>query len=456
MFDADHLIDALAGREEIEWFALAPQDDRFLAAPTDVYLRSDDGTVTWGWRVEPLPVDPAGRRFRRFRHPDGWAMLTDADDPQTIFLAAAAELHTVTDVAGAVIHALAVEPGAVPGSGDAYTLQKAADGDVTRYRLDHALAADTVRAALSLWCEVFAGIHVDTRIRRATYEESTTISQLTESEEVEDEEWPEFDVDEDVTELLTGLDDVFWFQGDLSWPDQDDVEAFRDRVDVRMRESDGTDTWLVSVEPRDGHTGAVGRLSDGGIAALDPDDPGVIRLEWDRMVLAVSLQETGFEPAGVAVALGSAPTTEQWEELRRVRGEHEGSVVIHAPAWSEGRVAAALEEWAEVWSGLRPRFLYDFDDPVSQAAIDANNLLEQAAPTARSIRTATRQTCQHTDEVTAPYEEPLPCGLPATAYYRDDDGMVLVCDSHATGRRETDHTAASLSDVARCSTLRWT
>ena len=428
-FDPSYLLDVIADREEVEWFSPGHRGEGFLAGPADVYLRTGDGAVTWGWSVEPVPVDAPGRRFRRFRHPDGWAMLTDADDPETILLAATTELHVVATPAGEVRATVAVEAGAAPGAGDAYTLQKATDGGAD-YRLEQGWPTDSVSAALGLWCETFLETEIAFVARPATAEEIDAIAALVgEPEEIVTDSDP-LGHDEEVAAMIEGYDDIFWFQPDLTWPDTNDAEAFRDRVDVRLR-VDGVDTWLLAVEPIDDTPGSVRLLPDGTDMSLDPSDPTVIRLAWDRLVLAVSVQDTGFEPAGVAVPLGRAPATDQWEELRRVQGDHEGSVIIHAPAWSEALVSAALTEWASAWTGLSPRFVYDFDDPIPQAAIEGNNLLEQAAPAARSIRTATRQLCGHTDPVAARHEVPFPCGLPATAYYRDGDSMVLVCDDHA-------------------------
>lgn len=427
-FDPTYLTDVIADRGELAWFSPARQNGDFVAGPTEVYLSTGDGTVTWGWTIEPVPVDPAGRRFRRFRHPDGWALLTDADDPETVFLAPTAELHTVARED--VVHAVAVEPGAAPGSGDAYALQKAAEAGGS-YHLEPAWTVEAVSAALALWCEIFLGAEVGFVGRPPSAAELAAIDALLGTEQENTFDTGRLGHDEEMAALVADLDDVFWFQADLTWPDRDDDEAFRDRVDVRIRFDDGADTWLLSIEPLAGEEGSARRLGDDGEVALDPDDPTVVRLGWDRMVLAVSVQETGFEPAGLAVPLGDAPGTEQWEELRRVRSEHPESVVIHAPAWSEHRISLALTEWASAWTGAAPRFVYDFDDPVSQAAIEANNLLEGAAPAARSIRTATRQTCLHTDEAISPHEVPLPCGQPATAYYRDGEEMQLVCDAHA-------------------------
>src|SRR5690606_26219079 len=101
-FDPNYLLDAVADRTEVEWFSPAAQTEGVLAGPADIYLRTGDGVVTWGWSVEPVPVDPGTRRFRRFRHPEGWALLTEADDPESILLSAPSELHVVTGADGAV------------------------------------------------------------------------------------------------------------------------------------------------------------------------------------------------------------------------------------------------------------------------------------------------------------------------------------------------------------------
>jgi hypothetical protein len=429
MTDTTYLSAVISDRTNIDWFTLAPRAQDVVAGPAEIYVRTADGVVTWGWRIEPIPVDPGDRTFRRFRHPDGWAMFTDKAQEEVILLPAPAEVHLVADDSGAVREALAIPTGEPPGSGDSYTLQKA-NGPGTEYLVAQGWPTETVSAALSLWCSTFLGQAVSFHGRPATDGEADEIAQL---EEDIDEILPEVGPvgrDDDAAELIEGFDDVFWFQGDVSWPDSDDAEAFRDRVDVRIR-YEGIDSWLVSVESSDRRTGSHRILPDGSRMILDPSDSGVIGLEPDRVVLAVSVQDTGFEPAGVAVPIGRAPGTDQWEELRRVWGDHPGSIVIHAPAWGENRVSLALTEWARAWTDLEPRFIYDFNDPVSQAAIEANNLLEDAAPTVRSIRTATQQVCGHSDPAISEFEEPLPCGRPATAYYRVEEQMVVVCDDHA-------------------------
>lgn len=428
-FDPTFLKGIVEGRAEVGWLTDAVVFDDHLTGPADIYLRAPDGTVTWGWRLAPVPVDPGDRRFRRFRHPEGWVLLTDTDDPESMFVIPGTDIHEVTDADGSFVLAVATAPGTAPGTGDAYSLHKATMAD-HQYRIAPGWPLDQVSEALTLWASAFLGLDdVSFAHNPATEADLAALPAPTAPQPDPDEDTDPLGHDEEVAAILGDYDDIFWFQSDLTWPDTDDDEAFRDRVDVRLRD-EGFDTWLLSVEPLDDRPGSRRTLPDGGVMLLDPDDPSSIRLEFDRLVLAVSVQATGFEPAGVAVALGGAPGTDQWDELRRVQGEHEGSILIHAPAWSERRVAQALTEWASAWTGLEPRFIYDFDDPVSQAAIDANNRLENAAPASRSIRTATRQVCGHTEPAQVPFEDPLPCGRPATAYYLEDDTPVLVCPDH--------------------------
>lgn len=428
-FDPKFLTDIVSGRAAVPWLTDAIVFDDHLTGPADIYVRAADGTVTWGWRLAPVPVDPGDRRFRRFRHPDGWVLLADTDDPESIFAIPATDVHEVTAPDGSLVLAIATAPGAAPGTGDSYSLHKATALD-HRYRISPGWPVELVSSALALWASALLGLDdVEFVHHMATRAEIAALPEPTAAVPDPGEDTDPLGHDEEVAAILGDFDDIFWFQADLTWPDRDDDEAFRDRVDVRLRD-DGFDTWLLSIEPLDDRPGSRRTLPDEGTMLLDPDDPTSIRLDFDRLVLAVSVQQTGFEPAGVAVPLGGAPGTDQWDELRRVQSEHEGSILIHAPAWSEHRVSLALTEWASAWAGLEPRFIYDFDDPVSQAAIDANNRLEHAAPAARSIRTNTRQVCGHTEPAQVPFEDPLPCGRPATAYYLEDDTPILVCDDH--------------------------
>lgn len=425
-FDPAYIVAVVGGRTSVDWFTPTATSAGAIAGPADVYLTTVDGTVTWGWAVAPIPIDGGGRRFRRFDHPDGWVMLTDADDPEQIFLPASLDVHTVTG--GPTDVALAVPAGTVPGPGDAYTLHKAAAHGAA-YRLDQGWEPEAVSAALRLWLAVFAEHEVPFEWRSATDEETQAIERLLgEPEPVLVDDGP-LGRDDELAEVLAGVDDVFWMQGELTWPDRADREAFRDRIDVRVRDRDGTDTWLVSVEPLP-RSGSRRILPSGGVILLDPEDPTVLGLEWDRLVLAVSRHGTGHEPAGVAVPSGEAPGPDQWDELRRVLGGETAAVLTHAPAWSEERVAEALTTWAAAWAGTAPAFVYDFDDPVAQAGIEANDALGDAEPESPSVRTATRQVCGHSDDPSSPYEVPLACGRPATAYYRDGEAVRLVCDEH--------------------------
>lgn len=423
MSDVDYIREVIGDRDAIEWFTDAREGEDTIAGPADVWLVTEDGSVTWGWTIAPIPVEVAGRRFRRFRHPDGWAVLVDADEPEQVHADTPLTLHTAGDVA------VTVPTGSPPGAGDAYTLAKASS-QTAGYDIRPGWTTDRVSEVLALWIEAYLGETVDVRHRAATQGEAAEMARLAgEVEEPQLDEGP-MGFDDELADLVGGVDDVFWFQGDLTWPDLDEAEAFRDRVDVRMRHAEGGDSWLASIEPIDDRGGSARRLPDGGLVVLDPDDPTSIRLEWDRRIIAISRQTTGFEPAGNAAPLDRAPSTEQWEELRRVLSEHDDCMLIEAPAWSEGRVAAALSEWASAWTGADVRFVYDFDDPVVQAAIAANDALAEAEPPPPSIRTGTVQRCAHTDEPISPLEEPIPCGARATAYYSEGDAMVMVCNEH--------------------------
>lgn len=423
MSDLDYIREVIGDRTRIEWFTDARHGSGNLAGPANLWLLTSEGTVTWGWNIAPIPVDPGERRFRRFRHADGWAILTDSDEPEQIHADTPVTLHTVGNVA------VAVPAGTAPGAGDAYTMTKAST-ESADYSMDPAWPIERVSAALSLWIAAQLGLEVEADHREATDEELAAMAELVGVGGEPDIDGDPLGFDDEIADLVGSLDEVFWFQADLTWPDPAEAEAFRDRIDVRMRHAEGGDSWLASIEPLDDRPGSVRRLVDGGLALLDPDDPTSIRLEWDRRIVAVSRQTTGFEPAGNAAPLSEAPTTEQWEELRRVLSEHDDCVLIEAPAWSEGRVAAALSEWAMAWAGAETEFIYDFEDPAVQGAIEANDLLADTEPPPISIRTGTVQRCGHADEPISPLEEPIACGARATAYYSEGDGMVMVCDDH--------------------------
>ena len=92
----EYLRSVIGGRSEVEWFTDSITGSDLVASPMDVFVRTTDGAVTWGWSVQPIPVDPGLRSFRRFRSSDGLVILTDADDPEILFIPHTVELHSIS------------------------------------------------------------------------------------------------------------------------------------------------------------------------------------------------------------------------------------------------------------------------------------------------------------------------------------------------------------------------
>lgn len=428
-----YLAEVIGGRDRIEWFTDAPTADDAVAGPVDVYMRTEAGDVTWGWTVEPVPLDPGDRTFRRLRHPDGWAFLVDEADPELIAVDAPFDVHTVTG--GPTDVGVVLPRGSVPGVGPALDLARASrETPEARYSLDPGWPPSLVSDALAVWVAAVLGRDVTVEHVPADEEAVGSIRRLTAetgSDPESSEEPPGFD--EEILELLEPWESLVWFQSDLSWPDPDGRAAFRDRVDVRARDEDGVVNWLAVIEPP---TEADEELvwwtaADGSPVGFDPFDPSRIVLPFDRLVLAVSRQSDGYEPLGVAVPIASAPSTEQWSALRAAIAEHEDATLTHAPAWSEESVSDALSLWAEAWAGLELEFEYDFEDPAVATVRQANEALAETPPLAPSIRTATDSRCAFRAEPSGPFDDPLPCGRRATHYFTDDDGeIVAVCERH--------------------------
>jgi hypothetical protein len=430
MENAHYLDEVIGGRDRIEWFTDAPTADDAVAGPADVYLRTESGDVTWGWAIEPVPLDPGERTFRRLRHPDGWAFLVDADDPELIAVDAPLDVHTVAG--GPTGVAVVLSHGSVPDMGSALDLARAShQAPGARYTLSPGWPLDHVSDALGVWIAAMLGREVEVVHRDADESDLESIRGLTagvDSGIETSNEPPGFD--EEILELLEPWESLVWFQSDLSWPDEAGRAAFRDRVDVRARDESGAVNWLAVIEPPSGDEDLVWWPGpDGSPVGFDPFDPSRIILGFDRVVLAVSRQSDGYEPSGVAVPVGQAPSTEQWASLRAAL--HDDAILTYAPAWGEDAVSDALSVWAEAWSGLDLEFEYDFEDPAVAAVQDANDALAETPPLAPSIRTATASRCAHRAEPSGPFEDPLPCGRRATHYFTDAGGdIVAVCEEH--------------------------
>lgn len=428
-----HYLDEVIGaREHVEWFTDATIADDAVAGPVDVYLRTETGDVTWGWAVEPIPLDPGERTFRRLRHPDGWAFFVDADDPELIAVDAPVDVHAVTGGPSDVTVVLA--RGGIPDMGSALDLARASrEHSDAGYVLAPGWPLEDVSGALQVWIAAMLERDVVVTHRPADDADLESIRRLAEDDDTGSEpshEPPGFD--EEILELLEPWESLVWFQSDLSWPDSDGRAAFRDRVDVRARDEDGAVNWLAVIEPPAADDDLVWWPGPhGSPVGFDPFDPSRVVLGFDRLVLAVSRQSDGYEPAGVAVPEGQAPSTEQWASLRAALAAQEDAVLTYAPAWGEDAVSAALSLWAEAWSGLDLAFEYDFEDPAVAAVEEANEALAETPPLAPSIRTATASRCAHRPEPSGPFDDPLPCGRRATHYFTDGDGeIVAVCERH--------------------------
>ncbi len=427
----EYLRSVIGGRSEVEWFTDSITGSDLVASPMDVFVRTTDGAVTWGWSVQPVPVDPGLRSFRRFRSTDGLVILTDADDPEVLFIPHTVELHSISSGRQADF-STGLPSSAVPSASVAFDLEKAARSTESRYSIDPAFPHETISAALELWVASLLEEDVAFSWSSLSEEAEREIDELTASDEP-DGGFDGFDTE--IADILSDFESIAWFQSDLTWPDADNVEAFRDRIDVRFRSPSEGMVYLASIGPLgSGNDPWITATDGGGLMSLDRSDPTVIGLAPDRLVIALIRPSDGYEPAGIAAPWGTPPATEEWAELRTFDTQYPDAVMITAPGWSEDRVADALATWARVWGDVDVEFGYDYEDPIPQATIEANEALADAEPVSNEfVRTATQNRCVHADAGTAPNEVPFPCGRPAAFYYTPGDsseGVVLVCEEH--------------------------
>lgn len=427
----EYLRSVIGGRTEVEWFTDSVTGSDLVASPMDVFVRTTDGAVTWGWSVQPIPVDPGLRSFRRFRSAESLVILTDAAEPEILFIPHTVELHSISHGRQADFSA-GLPSSTVPSASVAFDLEKAARSSEGRYSIDPAFPHETISAALELWTASMLEEDVTFSWSPLSQDEEREIDELTGGEDV-DEGFEGFDAE--IADILSDFESIAWFQADLTWPDADNTEAFRDHVDVRFRSPSEGLVYLASIGPLgSGDDPWVTTTDGGGLMSLDRSDPTVIGLAPDRLVIALSRPADGYEPAGIATPWGVPPATEEWAELRTFATQYPNAVMVSAPGWSEGRVADALTTWARYWSDLDVEFAYDYDDPIPQATIEANEALAEAEAVSNEfVRTATQNRCVHTDSGTAPNEVPFPCGRTAAFYYTPGDsseGVVLVCEEH--------------------------
>jgi hypothetical protein len=427
----EYLRSVIGGRTDVEWFTDSITGSDLVASPMDVFVRTTDGAVTWGWSVQPIPVDPGLRSFRRFRSADELVILTDAQDPEILFIPHSIELHSVSNGRQAAYSA-GLASGTVPSGSVAFDLEKAARSSAGRYSIDPAFPHETISAALRLWTASLLEEDVSFSWTPLSEDAENEIGELTGGDEP-DEGFEGFDAE--IADILSEFESIAWFQADLTWPDADNVEAFRDRIDVRFRSPSEGLLYLATIGPlASGDDPWITTTDGGGLMSLDRSDPTVIGLAPDRLVIALSRPSDGYEPAGIAAQWGVPPATEEWAELRTFAAQYPNAVMVTAPALSEDRVADALTTWARYWGDVDVEFGYAYDDPIPQATIEANEALAEAETVSNQfVRTATQNLCVHTDAGTAPNEVPFPCGRPAAFYYTPGDsseGVVLVCEEH--------------------------
>ena len=428
----EYLRSVIDGRSSVEWFTDSITGSDLVSAPMDVFLRTTDGAITWGWSVQPIPVDPGLRSFRRFRSEDDLVILTDADEPELLFIPHTVELHSIGNGRQAAF-SVGISSSAVPDASTAFDMEKAARSLDGRYSIDPAFPHETISRALRLWTESLLEEDVEFEWIPLSEDAEAEIEELTAGEDDDDEPFVGFD--DEIADILSDFASIAWFQADLTWPDSDNVEAFRDHIDVRFRSPAEGLVYLASIGPLgSGDDPWITTTDNGGLMSLDRSDPTVIGLAPDRLVIALSRKSDGYEPAGLATPWGRPPTSDEWAELRKFATEHTDTLMIQAPGWSEDRVADALATWARLWGEAEVEFGYDYDDPIPQATIAANEALAEAtAASNQFVRTATENRCVHSEPGTAPNEVPFPCGRPATHYYTPGgsaEGVVLVCDDH--------------------------
>lgn len=427
----EYLRSVIDGRTDVEWFTDSITGSDLVTSPMDVFVRTTDGAVTWGWSIQPIPVDPGLRRFRRFRSEEGLVILSDADEPEILFIPHTVELHSISQ-GGQAGFSVGLQSSTVPAASIAFDLEKAARSLEGQYSIDPAFPHETISAALRLWAASLLEEDVAFTWVPLSDAAEEEIGELT-GGETSDDGFEGFDAE--IADILSGFESIAWFQADLTWPDSDNVEAFRDQIDVRFRSPSEGLVYLASIGPLGSGTDPwITSTKGGGLMSLDRSDPTVVGLAPDRLVVALSRPADGYEPAGIATPWGTPPATEEWAELRNFAGQYPDTVMIYAPGWSEHRVADALITWARHWSDADVEFGYDYEDPIPQATIEANETLADAAPASNEfVRTATQNRCVHTDSGTSPNEVPFPCGRAATHYYTPGgttEGVVLVCDDH--------------------------
>ncbi len=430
-----YVAEVIGSDPDLTWFTDAPasiDDISGVAAfsdALDVYTGIAPESVTWLWSVAPITIDQllgATEGLRALRHPAGWTLLIDGDDPAFLWVEPDADIYRSGQ------RTVVTDSGTVPRSGVIGRLGESpfdVRAGVTSSRISAALAL-WVRALLDAELEVNHA-PVDRVLREAIGRLASAISEDDESTQptvVGDEELD--GLLEDAREIIGERQSAWWVQTELTWPDQDGEPCFPGSIQVHVRESDGALSWLAELVPSDPQSGEseVVRLEcDGWDIEVALDDPYVIRVPYDRLVFSVGRASDSFEAAGFGVALGSPPAVAVWDSLRAATAELEGGVAQRTPGWSEERVSESLAAWFLAGTGRQVEFWYDPDDPVSRQGEIANR--DRADAVVRPSTSVDRR-CMYVRPDALPFEIGARCASPQQFHFRSGDDVVFVCDQH--------------------------
>lgn len=243
----EYIGSVLGDRTGVTWFTDSLVGSDAVAGPLDVFLQTTDGAVTWGWSVSPIPIDLAGRTFRRFRTTADWALLIDGNEPELLYLNHGLDLHAVSSENGTEFAAI-VATGLIPDSATAFDLEKATREHTSGFSISPAYPTDAVSRALELWCASLLQREITFEWAPLEASAADAIAELTGADSLPDGDEP-VGFDQEIADLVGGFASIAWLQPDLTWPDADNVEAFRDHVDVRFRVPEQGIVYLASVVP---------------------------------------------------------------------------------------------------------------------------------------------------------------------------------------------------------------
>jgi hypothetical protein len=432
-----YVAEVLGSDRELSWITDAARrvDDvtgaEAFPSTIDVYAGVEASSVTWMWSVAPVTADQlfgTTDGLRALRHPDGWLVLIDADDPAFIWVEPDADVYRSGS------RTVIVDGGSIPRPGVVGRLSE------EPFDVESGLTPSRISAALGLWIEALLGAEV--RMAASPIDESqrAAIARLASSVDPGEEPAGARVVGEealggilaDADDIVGARQSVWWVQTELTWPDESGEPCFPGSIQIHVRESDGALAWLAEMVPLEGAVDDLDRPElatidcDGWTIAVPVDDPYVIHVPFDRQLFTVGRASDAYEALGIGVVLGVPPTADVWDRLRVAVNDLEGGVVHRAPGWSEERVSESLAAWLAAGSDRTVEFWYDPDDPVSRQGEIANRDRADAEP--RTAATGRR--CMFVRPDSLEHEVGARCANPQQFHYRMGEDVVFVCDRH--------------------------